>query len=180
MKVTHFKYFIFILSYLLLIFTISAQNSDELWSKSRDLGESIGKKIERRTIPKKFEVFQLNVDLLKEKLKHSIKGIGGIEKPGIILSFPNAKGTLEKYSIFEASIMEESLQEKYPTIRSYIGKGIDSPESTIRFTVTPLGLHAMTFNKSKGSEYIDAYTENKESYIVYSKGNLPNPADPFI
>jgi hypothetical protein len=179
MKKKNYKYFIFILSCFFLIFTVSAQNSDELWSKSRDSEGNFSKKIDRRTIPKKFEVFHLNLNLLKKKLKNIAAKNVNIEKPGIVLSFPNAHGTLERYTIFEASVMEESLQKKYPTIRSYLGKGIDNPKKTIRFSVTPLGLHAMAFNNLKGSEYIDVYTENKESYIVYAKKNLPNLNDPF-
>ncbi len=179
MKETSYKYLIFILFSFFLIFAISAQNSDELWSKSRNFGENLPEKIERRTIPEKFEIFHLNLDLLKKKLKNTDERNGSLGKPNTVLSFPNADGILERYTIFEASIMEEDLQKKYPTIRSYIGKGIDNPSATIRFSVTPLGLQAMSFNNSKGSEYIDAYTEDKESYMVYAKRNLPGLKDPF-
>jgi hypothetical protein len=121
-----------------MVFTVSAQDSDVLWSKAGS-NKNTAKKIERRTIPTKFEVYQLNLKSLKNKLKNLPKRNEKLAKSSTVLSFPNENGKFEAYEIFEASIMEESLQKKYATIRSYIGKGIDNPSSIIRFSVTPLG-----------------------------------------
>ena len=178
MKQQYKKRFILALSLCLLIFTVSAQNSDELWSKSTGFQKSTSKKLTRKSIPNKFESYELNLNQLKNKLSKAPKRKEKLEKSNTIISFPNEKGNLEKYQIFEASIMEESLQKQYPNIRSYVGKGIDNPESIIRFSVTPIGLHAMVMRNAEGIVYIDPYTENSDSYIVYSSKNLPS-IEPF-
>jgi subtilisin-like proprotein convertase family protein len=178
MKQHYKKQFFLTLSLCLLIFAVSAQNSDDLWSKSTGFQKSTSKKLTRKSIPNKFESYELNLNQLKNKLSKAPKRKGKLEKSNTIISFPNEKGVLESYQIFEASIMEESLQKQYPNIRSYVGKGIDNPGSVIRFSITPLGLHAMTLRNSEGTVYIDPYAENDDSYIVYSSKNLPSIA-PF-
>jgi len=178
MKLQYKKQILLTFSFCLLIFAVSAQNSDELWTKKTDFEKTASKKLTRKSIPKKFETYQLNVNQLKSRLNNAPKRKGNLEKSNTVISFPNEKGKLEKYQIFEASIMEENLQKKYPNIRSYVGKGIDNPSSVIRFSVSPLGLHAMVLGNAEGSVFIDPYIENNDSYIVYSSKNLPS-IEPF-
>ncbi|MBT8318238.1 MAG: T9SS type A sorting domain-containing protein [Lutibacter sp.] len=173
------KYFILTLLLITILFSAQAQDSNEFWLKSSALEKSSEKKVLRRSIPSEFEVFQLDVNSIKNKLENAPKRVAGKSKASsTIVSFPNEKGILEDYEIFEASIMEESLQQKYPSIRSYAGKSINNPGSTIRFSVTPLGLNAMIFHSTGQAIFIDPYTSNKESYIIYSKKNVPL-IDPF-
>ena len=166
------KYIIFTFLLFSIIFSLTAQNSDDLWSKTSELEKTSSKKIKRKSIPTNFGVHQLNLSRLKSKLGNTPKRKGKLVKSNTILSFPNEKGQLEKYQVFEVSILEESLQKKHPNIKSYIGKGIDNPSSVVRFSVTSIGLHAMVLQKSGDAVYIDPYTSNKESYIVYTKKNL--------
>ncbi|MFZ3274817.1 MAG: reprolysin-like metallopeptidase, partial [Lutibacter sp.] len=149
-----------------------------MWTKKTDFEKSASKKLARKSIPNKFETYQLNINLFKSRLNNAPKRKVNLEKSNTVISFPNEKGNLEKYQIFEASILEESLQKQYPNIRSYVGKGIDNPGSAIRFSVTPQGLHAMVLRNAEGTVYIDPYTETNDSYIVYSSKNLPS-IEPF-
>ncbi|MDO9136439.1 MAG: secretion protein, partial [Lutibacter sp.] len=134
MKQHYIKRFLLTFSLCLLFFAVSAQNSDELWTKSTGFEKSASKKLDRKSIPNKFETYQLNVNQLKSKLSKAPKRKENLEKSTTVLSFPNEKGKLEKYQVFEASILDENLQKQYPNIRSYVGKGIDNPGSTIRFS----------------------------------------------
>ena len=168
------KYYLFLLLLITILYSTQAQDSNKLWLKSSALEKNSEKKVFRKTTPTSFEVFQLDVNSLKNKLANAPKRVAGKSKTSTtILSFPNEKGILEAYEIFEASIMEESLQKKYPAIRSYAGKSINNSGSTIRFSVTPLGLNAMIFHNTGQAIYIDPYTSDKDSYIIYSKKNLP-------
>ncbi|MDD3721348.1 MAG: M12 family metallo-peptidase, partial [Lutibacter sp.] len=178
MKQRYKKRFLLTLSFCLLIFAVSAQNSDDLWSKSNSLQKSNSKKLARKSIPNKFESYELNLNQLKSKLNKAPKRKENLDKSSTVLSFPNENGKLEKYQIFEASIMEEGLQKEYPNIRSYVGKGVDNPGSVIRFSITSLGLHAMVLRNEEGSVYIDPTTENSNSYMVYSSKSLPS-IEPF-
>ena len=43
------------------------------------------------------------------------------------------------------------------------------PTNTIRFSITPYGLHTMSFRAGHGTEFIDPYTKDSNAYIVYSR-----------
>jgi len=161
-----------------MVFNLSAQKADDIWKKRANSEINSIDKIERRSVPNEFQVFNLDVDNLKQKLQNTPKRKGKSAKSTAILSFPNAEGILENYEVFEASILEKSLQEKYPDIRSYIGKSVENPETIIRFSVSKIGLHAMIMQSKDGAVYIDPYTSNKQSYIVYSKSDVP-ATEPF-
>ena len=178
MKNHYKKKLLLTLSLGLIFFAVSAQNSDELWSKRTGFEKSTSKKLSRKSIPNKFESYELNLNQLKSKLSKAPKRKENLDNSSTVLSFPNEKGILEKYQIFEASILDENLQKQYPNIRSYVGKGIKNPGSVIRFSITSLGLHAMVMRNSDGNVYIDPTTENGDSYMVYSSKNLPS-IEPF-
>ena len=62
-----------------------------------------------------------------------------------ILTMPNAEGVLERFRVVEAPVMHPDLAARYPQIKSYSGKGIDEPSSSIRFDVTPAGFHGKKY-----------------------------------
>jgi subtilisin-like proprotein convertase family protein len=179
MKHRSIKYFTFLFFLFLFISSITGQNSDELWSKSSESESSNSRKIERKSMPKDFGIYQLNLSNLNNKLSRAPKRKGNLGKSSIILSFPNEKGQLEKFQVFEASIMEESLQRKYPTIKSYVGKSIENPGSTIRISKSNFGFHGMILQSNGEAIFIDPYTANKKAYLVYNKKNLPT-IEPFV
>ncbi|WP_179333908.1 zinc-dependent metalloprotease [Winogradskyella costae] len=156
---------------LMVCFSISAtsQTSDELWSS---INESKAKKTEQvvRKINLKSEVFfQLSI----EKLKNALQNVGNRENPGnTIISFPNSEGELNRFKVFEASIMEPELQAEFPNMRTYAGQGIDNPTEIIRFSITPKGFHAMFLGTSKGTQFIDPFSKEGHIYTVYSKSDL--------
>ncbi|MES2545548.1 MAG: zinc-dependent metalloprotease family protein [Bacteroidota bacterium] len=161
---------IFITSVFVLLFSKSySQNS--LWKvitedKIKDLP-----KMERASYPNKFVLFSLDFAGLKTQLQLAPLDISGIQS-SVILNFPNAEGKLEAYTIYEAPIMETELSNKFSDNKSYIGKGIDDPTATIRFSVTLFGLHTMTSSGNAGTAFIDTYTKDLNNYIVYSKSNV--------
>ncbi|WP_370214691.1 reprolysin-like metallopeptidase, partial [Mesoflavibacter profundi] len=65
------------------------------------------------------------------------------------------------------------LQNKYSNIRTYVAQSIDNPTNIMRFSITPQGLHTMSFISGVGFEFIDPYTKNGNDYIVYAKKDLP-------
>ena len=150
-------------------FSASAQNSNELWtsvneSKAKQ-SEQVFRKIELKT--EKF--FQLNI----EELKSALQYVGDRENPGnTVISFPNSEGKLNKFRVFEASMMEPELQAQFPNMRTYAGQGIDNPTEIIRFSITPKGFHAMFLGTSNGTQFIDPFSEEGNIYTVYSRKNL--------
>ena len=153
---------------------VFGQNS-QLWSVSSKSSASLLLKNNRKITPKKEKIMQLDLSLLKENLKNcekrSLKTTS--KKTSVRIDFPNKEGELISYQIWEASVMEEALQNQYPSIRSYVGKSL-SGLSTIRFTVTPLGLHVIRFSENGTTEYIDPYSKTENLYTVYAKKDLEN------
>jgi hypothetical protein len=107
----------------------------------------------------------------------------GVAHPSVKLSLPMPEGG--KYSRFvleEVAIMHPDLAAKYPEIKTYRGRGIDDPGSTLAFDITPAGMHAQ-IRTGQGAIYIDPYYRgNNRIYVSYYKRNVfRNPrAEGFI
>ena len=87
-------------------------------------------------------------------------------------------GTMGRFHVWESSIQEPGLQEKFPEIRTYAGQGIDDPYATIRFDFNPYdGFHGQVLSPVKGRVYIDPYARGDiDNYIsYYQKDNHRNP-----
>mgnify|MGYP003655615788 FL=1 len=97
----------------------------------------------------------------------------------MIVEFPTPEGTFEKYRVSESPIMAPGLAARYPMIKTYKAVGIDDPTATMRFSVTQFGLHAMVLSGKRSSIYIDPYTENRNSYMVYSRKSLGEDLQSF-
>ncbi|CAM3913857.1 MULTISPECIES: zinc-dependent metalloprotease [Flavobacterium] len=154
---------------ILVINTIYGQRAS--WEKISEEQLKTFPKMERANMPSKFELFTINLDRLKLDLANAPVDIISSES-NVVISFPNSNGELENYKVFEAPIMEEALAARYSNIKSYIGKGVDRPSNTVRFSITVFGLHAMIFSADEAVSYIDTYTKDKNNYIVYNKRNI--------
>ncbi|WP_178991542.1 zinc-dependent metalloprotease [Winogradskyella schleiferi] len=152
-------------------FSLSAisQNSDQLWTRINASKAKQSEQVLRKIELKKETFFQLNI----EKLKNDLHNVGNSENMGnTIISFPNSDGKLNRFKIFESSIMEPELQAQFPDIRTYAGQGIDNPAEIVRFSITPKGFHGMFLGTSNGTQFIDPYTVEGHIYSVYAKKNL--------
>ncbi|RZK12820.1 MAG: T9SS type A sorting domain-containing protein [Flavobacterium sp.] len=163
-----------ILVTVVAILTFSLGNSqNSVWTKMSKERFKEADKLERVSIPTDYEIFHLDLEALKNQLKvaptRTFTGITPVSN--VILSFPNAEGNLEKFRIYESSVMEAELAEKHPEIQSYVGQGIDNPTARIYLTTTLFGLHTMTISEN-GASYVDPYTKDLQNYIVYNKSNL--------
>lgn len=161
-----------LLIFLIVIMqTAWSYSQSNLWSKISEERLVSYEKTDRADMPTEYQLYHLNFDALKNILATapSRKNLSGESQ--VIISFPNPDGQLEKFRIYEASVMHPELAANHPEIQSYIGKGIDNPTSIIRFSTTIFGLHTITFT-TKGTNYIDTYTKDLQNYIVYKKSSL--------
>ncbi|MDP3312757.1 reprolysin-like metallopeptidase, partial [Lutibacter sp.] len=172
MSQKRYKYFSTFIMLIAALTAVTGQNKNDLWFKNIESNKSNVQKIERRTFPNKSHEFDLNLKALKLKLENAPKRKGEKLKSSTIVSFPNSFGKIDNYEVFEASIMDEELEKKYPTIKSYAGKSIDNPTASIRFSVSSKGFHGMIFHDGI-TTFIDPLTISNDSYIVYAKNELP-------
>ncbi|WP_405294762.1 reprolysin-like metallopeptidase [Algibacter sp. Ld11] len=168
--------------FLLLVFFFAnfgnSQNGRDLWGQTSQNKAANSKNLVRKSNPAKSLEYSLNIEGLKAYLKNAPKREDKTTT-SVVLSFPVSSGSFEQFTIREASILHPDLQAKMPDSRSYIGKSIDNPENTIRFSITPQGLHTMLISANQGTQFIDPISYGQNNYLVYSKSDLPQLDDPF-
>ncbi len=151
-------------------FAINGFSQNTNWRKIEFPNISDENKLPRGTQIKEFLVYDLDVDAIKNKLSPSPKR-SATAVSNVILSFPNPQGEMQSFKMYEASTLEPLIAAENPNIKTYVGKCIEDPTATISITTTIFGFHAITQSGRNGTSYIDPYTKDLATYIVYSKSN---------
>lgn len=149
-----------------------AQNSSSLWTKVEKSALTGKNEVRRAHQPKEAQFFNLNLNQLRTMLATAPDKNTFTGKSNLIIEFPTPEGTFEHFSVWEASIMHPDLEAKFPMIKTYVAQGIDDPTATMRFSVTQFGLHTMTLSGNRIPSFIDPFTTDLVSYIVYDKASL--------
>ncbi len=159
------------IQFLIALLSITCSFSqNNIWKKTSEKEISLLSKMDRASMPSEYQLFSINLQSLKNQLLSA--PLDTENNSNLLIEFPNADGILENFKIFEAPIMEKELSDKFPHIKSYIGKGVDDKTATIRFSVTIFGLHTITFSGNSETTYIDTFTKDLNHYIVYKRSNI--------
>lgn len=159
-----------ILSFAFFIFSFSfAQTSNDVWQNTSKNDRSVT--FENKKAITNPQLFNLNIDQLKAMLLNTPKRLASAKLSDKVVSFPNGLGQFERFSIKEWSNMDPALANRYPEIKSYVGQGIDNPATTIYFSISPLGLESMMVNADRSAVFIEPYTTDISTYIVYNKAD---------
>lgn len=153
-----------------IFMTVGASAQQPIWQKIKP-EQVASEKLHRDSNPTKFLVYALNMDALKQQLQTAPSRQSNTES-NTIVSFPTPQGELQRFRIYEASIMHPELAARFTDIQSYVGVGLDDKSATIRFTTTLFGLHTMAFSGVQGTFFIDPYTVDKNNYMVFNKADL--------
>ena len=160
---------------LLLLFSVvifsNSYGQSDLWNKVSQEATNPFTKMDRASMPSKYALYSLKLNLLKSRLLQAPLASGN-SSSNVIIPFPNPKGELEDYKIYEAPIMEQGLADKFPNLNTYTGKNIKNPAETIRFSITVFGLHGMSLSDEDGTFYIDTYTKDLSNYIIYRRQDI--------
>lgn len=174
MKKSTFKPFVFVFL-LLLSFGLQAQ---ALWTKASPSETQTRQKAYRSSMPQEFNLFKLNTTALTNLLANAPDRFSG--NSNVIIELPTNNGEIQRFRVYEASVMEPALQIKHPDIRSFVGQGIDDPSAIARFSTSPFGVNVMITSAKHATVYIDPYTKDKQYYISYSRTDLPPALEPFV
>ena len=86
-----------------------------------------------------------------------------------VLELPMPDGAMERFSVLNSPVMAPALAARFPEIQVFAGQGVDSPEATVRFDITPQGFHAMILKEGQ-TVYIDPYHPGvRDEVIVYTR-----------
>ncbi|TLX27029.1 T9SS type A sorting domain-containing protein [Chryseobacterium indologenes] len=162
---------------MLLITGVSFAQTDRLWSEnSRKSSAEIFENKSGITNPK---VYSLNINGLKSALAKAPKRLAVGEKSELIISFPNSNGRMENFKVRENSNFAPELAAKYPDIKSYVGQGLDDPNSTVYFSISSLGLSSMEIYGDKSAVFIEPYSKDLSTYVVYKKSDKKEDLNKF-
>ncbi|WP_422106566.1 reprolysin-like metallopeptidase [Winogradskyella sp.] len=177
------KYLQFFLGLLLTVCFVpqsTAQKTETTWSikASSDIPQkNIGF---YKAKPKYSTLIDINIDRLKQQLINVPQRHLVGKRQGVVVQFPNQEGKLASFLVQEASVMEAELQNQFPEIRSFVGKGIDNPTAILRFSMSPQkGLSGMVLSDGK-TVFIEPYTEDKKTCIAFINSNEDGPRPAFI
>ena len=120
---------------LFFIFSLNsfAQKDRSFWIQTSKENTSKKELKLRKTNPEKAQYFNLNIDALKNHLTDAPQRNSTENTSEKLVDFPTANDSFETFSVMEASVLEKPLQDKYPNIKTYVGKSISNPSNTIRF-----------------------------------------------
>ncbi|HEU0136781.1 MAG TPA: zinc-dependent metalloprotease family protein, partial [Flavobacterium sp.] len=116
------------------------------------------------------KLFELNINALRQSVQNAPQRFSAT-KNGPVVAFPNADGQFDNFRIEEFSNMDPELAARYPEIKSYVGQSIENPASTIYFSISPLGLQTMTIQGDRSAIFIEPYTTDLSTYVVYRKSD---------
>ena len=160
---------------LLAISTLSFGQAGKLWKNTAQKSDAVV--FENKQKISSPQLVELDIELLKRKLNNSPKRFSG--NSGVLVSFPNSDGNQENFRVQESSNMDPELAARYPEIKSYVGKGVENPMSTIYFSVSPLGLQSMVVKSDNSAEFIEPYTTDLSTYTVFKKSDKSTSLDSF-
>ncbi|MFB9056671.1 reprolysin-like metallopeptidase [Mariniflexile ostreae] len=173
MKQLNLKFLLLLLSIACLSLTSFAQHTNPLWTVTTQKQTVKRENDFRQGFSNKNRLYQLDIEQLTARLQLASRPSNGSKASSQIITFPNADGTIGSYTVIETPILEPVFQAEQNHIRSYAGHNIENPETTIHFSLTPKGLHAMTLSPANGTQFIDPYNSSSNTYTVYNKTDLP-------
>ena len=158
-----------LLSFVMIAVTFTTFSQKNLWKSTSIKSNTIV--FENKKSISTPKLFELNIEELKSILANSVENSIVSKQSNITVPFPNADGLMENFRVYELSNMDPALAARYPEIKSYVGQGIENPSSSIYFSVSPLGLQTMVLNADKSAVFMEPYTTDLSTYVVYKKSD---------
>ena len=165
-----------IIATLLVACSVSfGQNVNSIWKSSTKNTNS--KSINKTDLPL-IHLFDLDVNTLKNNLASAPKR-DTKSSSNIIISLPNGAGKMERFRVYENSVMDPALAAKYPEIKSYVAEGIDTPSARAYFSNSPLGFKSMTIYADLSAVFIEPVSADLKTYTAYKKSDKKASLDKF-
>jgi hypothetical protein len=163
-------------TFAVLILAVSpafaGKSDDNVWQGISDSGLK-KRSAERLIVPNVYSTFRVDKSALNSLLDNAPREFSEAARTEeVIMTIPMPDGTFSRFRIQNSPIMEPELAAKYPEINSYLGQGIDNPNATVRFDMSPVGFRAMILS-TDGTTLIEPYAKGDTSnYISFNKKNV--------
>lgn len=160
----------FLLIMFIPLFLLSQEKGRTFWTPTDNSNIKDTELLKRSTTPSVYTLYNMDFESLKNELRDAPDRDLGVES-NTYISFPNKDGKLERYQVYNASVMDKDFAINYPDIQSYVGINKDAPGTIMRFSTTIFGFHAAVYTPN-GTHYIDPYTKSNDVYIYYTRKGL--------
>ena len=121
------------LLWLLLLASLSAEGQQHYWHKAE-----LKQQRNDTNLSAVAQYFTLDKDAFGRVLRGATTARGAT-----IVEIPNAEGQLISYRINPTQVLSDELAQKYPSILTFEGVGVDDNSQRIRFTFSDFGLDAI-------------------------------------
>ena len=128
--------------------------------------------------PEKWAAYQLDYRALATALQSAPTEYAATAKQqNCTLLFPNPDGALEAFNVWQTDIMAPELAQKFPMIRTYAGKSVETPGKTVRLTLSPRGVRLMMLRPDLSCAYLEPVQWGQpEQYLMYEGRDAAGPA----
>jgi hypothetical protein len=156
----------------------AATSPDGLWRRVDHVPRAAG--LQRGIQPEKFRTFTLDVQRLSAALANVPVEFSSTRSGATAeITLPKPDGSFARFRIEEVALMEPALAAKHPGIRTFRGRDINDPTSTLQLDVNPKTVHAQVLSPS-GSYYIDPYYQRDgRLYMSYDKSDVTSRGREF-
>ena len=146
---------------------MQAQEKGTFWKPTQNSNKMV---LERKLELPENQLLDLDVNAASNFLRNAPSRFSN-RNSSVILSLPNADGTMERFRIYENSNMDPALAARYPEIKSYVGIGIENPTASAYISTSPLGFKSMVLNPGKPAVFVEPFSQDLQTYTVYTKAD---------
>lgn len=153
---------------------VAQTSPDKVWTGVDESGL-----VGRQFTPSHYRTFRLDKNVIDRILLSAPEEFSGDRGlMSTVLTLPMPDGTFQKFQIEHSLVVEPGLAAKYPELgRTYTGRGLDDPGSTVRLDLLTRGFHAMVLSP-RGTVMIDPYaSDDTENYLIYFKRDVPRSSE---
>ena len=93
---------------------------------------------------------------------------------GVAVPLPRPEGGVEAFRVVEAPILAPALQARYPELRTFLGQSAERPATSVRLSLTPRGLSAMTLGPG-GRVLVDPLGDGARHVVYRGEDAAPRP-----
>lgn len=155
---------------------VTAQTNGFVKSDRATTGEHL---MPRTNYPTKYQIFDANFKSVNDYLLNAPLESAAFNTT-FTINLPDADGNIVPYAVFKSPVMEQELASEFQGLYSYVGYNTKDATNNIRIAVSYVhGIHVMGYNGKGETYYIDTFTQNLNSYILYKRSDISESRDAF-
>jgi len=149
---------------MLTISFLTAQAAGNFWKDVSKDQIWLPEKSEQDALPLKYRSLSLDLNSLKNYLAAApMENSAAAKTKTLTVELPMPDGTTEAFAVVESPVMAPKLAARYPMIKSFLGRGIQHPDHTLRFDYGLQGFNGI-IHAGENSILITPYATNQLRY----------------